>query len=68
MPDPQFSKTKLTFDIDESLLKAAQMKAAEEDTSLEQVIEEGLTAYLQEALPDMGLPVTDPPASGMSGR
>jgi predicted HicB family RNase H-like nuclease len=68
MPDPQFSKTKLTFDIEESLLKAAQMKAAEEDTSLEQVIEEGLTAYLQEALPDMGLPVTDPPASGMSGR
>jgi predicted HicB family RNase H-like nuclease len=68
MPDPQFSKTKLTFDIEESLLKAAQMKAAEEDTSLEQVIEEGLTAYLQEALPDMGLPVTDPLASGMSGR
>jgi predicted HicB family RNase H-like nuclease len=68
MPDPQFSKTKLTFDIEESLLKAAQMKAAEEDTSLEQVIEEGLTAYLQEALPNMGLPVTDPPASGMSGR
>ena len=68
MPDPQFSKIKLTFGIEESLLKAAQMKAAEEDTSLEQVIEEGLTAYLQEALPDMGLPVTDPPASGMSGR
>ncbi len=68
MPGPQFSKIKLTFDIDESLLKAAQMKSAEEDTSLDQVIEEGLTAYLQEALPDMGLPITEPPASGMSGH
>jgi predicted HicB family RNase H-like nuclease len=68
MPDPQFSKTKLTFDIDESLLNAAQMKAAQNNTSLDQVIEEGLTVYLQEALPDMRLPNTDPPASGMSVR
>ena len=53
MTDQKFSKIKLTIDIDGPLLNAAQIKAAEEGTSLEQVIEKLLFAYVHEARPDM---------------
>ena len=66
MPDPELPKIKLTFDIEASLLNAAQMKAAQNGTTLEQVIGEGLTADLREALPIMNPPITKRFASGKS--
>jgi hypothetical protein len=66
MPDPELSKIKLTFHIEASLLNAAQMKAAQNRTTLEQVIGEELTADLREALPIMNPPITKRFASGNS--
>jgi hypothetical protein len=66
MPDPELSKIKLTFHIEASLLNAAQMKAAQNRTTLEQVIGEGLTADLREALPIMNPPITKRFASSKS--
>jgi hypothetical protein len=66
MPDPELSKIKLTFDIEASLLNAAQMKAVQNRTTLEQVIGEELTADLREALPIMNPPITKRFASGKS--
>jgi hypothetical protein len=66
MPDPELPKIKLTFDIEASLLNAAHMKAAQNGTTLEQVIEEGLTADLREALPIMNPPITKRFASSKS--
>jgi hypothetical protein len=66
MPDPELSKIKLTFHIEASLLNAAQMKAAQNRTTLEQVIGEELTADLREALPIMNPPITKRFASSKS--